>query len=77
LLLDQSAPKHFAMAAEIEGTTTIEGWRAALDAVQRRHPLLSVCIEGKEGSTLHFSHTAGAPIPLRIRDTYRHNGSSR
>ena len=62
------------MAAEIEGTTTIEGWRAGLDAVQKRHPLLSVCIEGKEGSTLHFRHMAGAPIPLRIiqGDTQAH-----
>jgi hypothetical protein len=51
-LLDQCASKHFAMAAEIEGTTMIEGWQAALDAVQKRHPSLSVCIKGKEGALL-------------------------
>jgi hypothetical protein len=40
------------MAAEIEGTTMIQGWQAALDAVQKRHPSLSVFIKGKEGALL-------------------------
>jgi hypothetical protein len=37
-LKDQHMPYHFAVCAEIEGPTTIMDWRAALEAVQRRHP---------------------------------------
>jgi hypothetical protein len=33
------------MAAQIEGPTSIPAWRAALDKLQERHPLLSVAIE--------------------------------
>ena len=62
----QHHPKHFALAAEIHGKTTIEDWRSALDAVQRRHPLLSVCIEKSEGHAPRFLQVPGASIPLRI-----------
>ena len=62
----QHRPKHFALAAEINGKTTIEGWRTALDAVQRRHPLLSVRIEKVEGHAPRFLQVPGASIPLRI-----------
>lgn len=68
-LLDQSHPIHFSIAAEIEGPTTLASWRSALDAVQRRHPLLSVCIDKDENSTLYFRRVAGAQIPLRVVDT--------
>ncbi len=62
----QHHPKHFALAAEVHGKTTIEDWRSALDAVQRRHPLLSVCIEKSEGHAPRFLQVPGASIPLRI-----------
>jgi len=63
-LLDQNSPRHFVLAAQIEGPTTIKGWRNALDLVQRRHPFLSVCIE--TDPTPYFRQESGASIPLRV-----------
>ncbi len=63
-LLDQNSPRHFVLAAQIEGHTRIENWRNALDLVQRRHPFLSVCIETDPNP--HFRQVSGAPIPLRV-----------
>src|SRR5215813_9562151 len=65
-LTDQNRPTHFAMAAHVEGQTTIPGWRSALDAVQERHPLLSVAIETNESNAPHFRNVTDARIPLRI-----------
>jgi hypothetical protein len=65
-LTDQNRPTHFAMAAHVEGRTTIPGWRAALDAVQERHPLLSVAIETNDSNAPQFRTMAHARIPLRI-----------
>jgi hypothetical protein len=44
-LVDQHRAVHFAMAAQIEGRTTISKWRTALDKLQERYPLLRVVIE--------------------------------
>src|SRR5260370_36086911 len=41
-LSNQNSWKHFVVAAQIKGETTTASWRTALDAVQRRHPLLGV-----------------------------------
>jgi hypothetical protein len=65
-LTDQNRPVHFVMAACVEGRTTLAGWRAALDAVQGRHPLFSVAIETKDGNAPHFRSVTGARIPMRI-----------
>jgi NRPS condensation-like uncharacterized protein len=65
-LLDQNSPRHFVLAAEIEGPTTVDGWRRALDLVQQRHPFWSVCIETNENSTPYFRQVVGAPIPVRL-----------
>jgi hypothetical protein len=68
-LLDLSSRIHFALVAEVEGRTTVEVWRAALDALQRRHPLLSVCIDSNHSQIPHFRHVEGEPIPLRVVET--------
>jgi hypothetical protein len=68
-LLDQTHPIHFSIAAEIEGPTTLTSWRSALDAVQPRHPLFSVCIDEDGESNPCFRHVAGIQIPLRVVDT--------
>jgi hypothetical protein len=65
-LFDQNTPVHFALAAEVQGRITVEEWRAALDALQRRHPLLSVCIDSSHNRVPHFRRVENAPIPLRI-----------
>jgi Condensation domain len=67
-LFDQSRCFHFALAAEISGTATVQQWRSALDAVQRRHPLLSVGINGTDLYKPFFQHVPGMQIPLRVVD---------
>ena len=65
-LTDQNRPVHFAMAAHVQGRTTLPGWRAALDAAQGRHPLLSVAIEKNDSTAPHFRTVTGARIPMTI-----------
>lgn len=65
-LLDQHRPFHFAMAAEVDGATTVSDWRRALDLVQQRHPLLSVRIERNGENRPCFRQDLAAPIPLRV-----------
>lgn len=65
-LIDQSSRVHFALVAEIGGCTTVGEWRAALDTLQRRHPLLSTCIDSRHSQIPHFRHIDGAQIPLRV-----------
>ena len=65
-LLDRNRPRHFVLAAQVEGHTTADAWRRAVDAVQRRHPLLSVRIEARDDSVPCFRRAPGAQIPLRV-----------
>jgi len=65
-LIDQNRPVHFALAAQVQGPTTVRRWRDALDLVQRRHPLLSVCIETDGNCRPHFRRATAARIPLRV-----------
>ena len=65
-LMDQHRPVHFAMAAQVEGPTSISAWRTALDKLQQRHPLLSVAIETDAGRAPYFQTVRNAPIPLRV-----------
>ena len=65
-LFDQRFPINGALAAEITGHTTVHQWRDALDAIQRRHPLLSVCIDTAFNRVPHFRHVAHQHIPLRV-----------
>jgi hypothetical protein len=64
-LLDQASPRHFSLAAQIEGSTIVGDWRVALDHVQRRHPFFSVCIEKDRNSNPQFRQVLDKPIPLR------------
>jgi hypothetical protein len=65
---DQIASRHFVITAQVSGATTPETWRAALDAVQNRHPLLQVGIEADGAGILHFVHREDVRIPLRLVD---------
>jgi hypothetical protein len=65
-LIDQNRPVHFALAAQVQGPTTVERWRDALNLVQLRHPLLSVSIETNGNCRPHFRRETAAPIPLRV-----------
>jgi NRPS condensation-like uncharacterized protein len=65
-LFDQDFPTNGALAAQITGHTTVPQWRDALDAVQQRHPLLSVCIDTTFNRVPHFRRVIGQRIPLRV-----------
>jgi hypothetical protein len=65
-LFDQSFPTNGALAAQISGHTTVQQWRDALDAVQRRHPLLSARIDTTFNRVPHFRRVTGHRIPLRV-----------
>jgi hypothetical protein len=65
-LKDQHMPYHFAVCAEIEGSTTVMGWREALEAVQRRHPAFSVRIDQDGDDVLRFFPVPDTPLPIRV-----------
>ena len=65
-LIDQNRPVHFALAGQVQGATTVERWRDAIDLVQLRHPLLSVSIETNGNCRPHFRREGAAKIPLRV-----------
>lgn len=65
-LLDRNRPRHFVLAAQVDGHTTVAEWRKALDAVQGRHPLLTAAIKVGEDSVPYFHRVPGASIPLRV-----------
>jgi hypothetical protein len=62
-------PAHFAISAEFDMTLTEAQLRTALQAVQQRHPLLSVHVEDRPGSRLGFyrAHSV-APISLTMHE---------
>jgi NRPS condensation-like uncharacterized protein len=73
-LLDQIDSKDFVLAAEIEGTESVEAWQQAINSVQQRHPNLSVKISIDQFSRPVLEHSAELSIPLRVlnvADDYR------
>ena len=67
-LMDQNHPVHLTVTAEVKGITKVQDWRDALDAVQRRHPVLSTSIKSNEEGQPALYKVGGARIPLRIVD---------
>jgi hypothetical protein len=65
-LLEQSAPMFHAVVAEVNGATTIQQWKEALDAIQIRYPLLSASIRKVPGKRPFFQKVQGASMPVRI-----------
>jgi hypothetical protein len=67
-LMDQKHSAHLTVTAEVNGSTKVQGWRDALDVVQRRHPILSTSIKrNREGQPALYQVDA-VPIPLRVVD---------
>jgi Condensation domain len=58
----------FSMAIEVEGPTTVEQWRDALEKVQKSQPLFSACIQKDENTPPFFRSVVCGPIPLRVVD---------
>ncbi|HTF72331.1 MAG TPA: condensation domain-containing protein [Edaphobacter sp.] len=67
-LMDQKHPAHLTVTAEVKGFTKVQNWRDALDAVQRRHPILSTAINRNEEGQPALYQADAAPIPLRVVD---------
>lgn len=65
-LFSQTGPRAFANAIEVTGTTTVEQWRAALNALQQSQPFFSVQIDVDSNNRPYFRRVKGAPIPLRV-----------
>lgn len=67
-LLNWTSPTLPVLAAHVSGPTTPRQWRAALDRLQARHPLLAVSIEAPSAGQdrPYFRQRHGSEIPLRI-----------
>src|SRR3984893_6965392 len=66
--MDQKHPVHLTVTAEVKGITKAQNWRDALDAVQKRHPILSTSIKRNEEGQPALYQVDAAPIPLRVVD---------
>ena len=67
-LIDQNHPAHLTVTAEVNGFTTVQNWRDALDGVQRCHPILSALINRNEEGQPALYRVDAVPIPLRVVD---------
>jgi hypothetical protein len=67
-LFSQSGPRAFAHAIEVTGTTTVDQWRTALDALQLSQPFFSVRIDVDDDRRPYFRRVDGAAIPMRVLD---------
>jgi hypothetical protein len=65
-LLNRRAGNQIVMAGEIEGETTLHACRQALNAVQRRHPLLSAAITQNSNGLPNFAGPSAQEIPLHF-----------
>jgi len=65
-LVEQSVNISHAVVVEVSGSTTIEQWKDALDAIQIRYPLLSASIVKAPGERPFFEKTRGVSMPSRI-----------
>ncbi|HEY3598432.1 MAG TPA: hypothetical protein VGL08_13085 [Paraburkholderia sp.] len=65
-LLEQRVSRTIVVAAEVEGPTRIESWRAALDTVQAHHTILSARIRQKPGYRPCFEYAPGAALSLQV-----------
>jgi NRPS condensation-like uncharacterized protein len=66
--MDQKHPVHLTVTAEVKGFTKVQSWPEALDAVQKRHPILSTSIKRNEEGQPALYQVDAAPIPLRVVD---------
>ena len=65
-LMDKRSPLHATLIAHIDGTTTTDQWKAALQHTRRRHPLWSAVIAETEDGRPFFQSIPESEIPLRV-----------
>ena len=66
--LDRFSSMNFAVIAEGRGALDEAALQQALDAAQKRHPLLAVAIEADAGQRLHFVPKPAQGVPLTRDD---------
>jgi len=59
-------PRTIVVVAALEGSTTIDGWRTALNAVQAQHPILSARVRKRPGFRPYFEAAPGIDIALQV-----------
>ncbi len=65
-LLDFTTPRHFCVAAQIDGRASIDQWKRALLMVQGRHPLLRASIELDDRDMPYFREMRDNPVSLCV-----------
>lgn len=65
-LIDQTAPMNVLAVAQVRGRVALARLSVALELVQRRHPLLRVCVQVEDGLPAYFY--SDAPIPLAVME---------
>lgn len=75
-LLGHGTSNHIIYAVEIDGTAPPQAWRAAFDALRRRHPLLRVGIPATPNGFPYFEASEDRPIPVHFTNAARwtHDG---
>ena len=65
-LMDKRSPLHATLIAHVDGATTVDQWRAAVEKTRQRHPLWSVAV-AEDGDSRPFFQRIGEPkIPFRV-----------
>lgn len=68
-LYDRHGPTHFCIVAEITGSTTVDGWRKALNHVGRQTPFVGTQILVDEDGNPYFSQPEPRDVPLTVFET--------
>jgi hypothetical protein len=64
--MNKRSPLHATLAAHVDGLTTIEEWRSALEQTRRRHPLWSAVIAETDDGPPFFQAMYAPGVELRI-----------
>ncbi|AMB85589.1 hypothetical protein AWM79_09885 [Pseudomonas agarici] len=65
-LVERKTPRTIVVVAALEGPTTIDGWRTALNALQAHHPILSARVRKSPGFRPCFVTAPGVDLPLEV-----------
>jgi hypothetical protein len=65
-LMDKRSPLHAVLVAHVDGSTTIDEWRVALEQTRRRHPLWSAVIAEIDDDRPCFQEMRDPRVALRV-----------
>jgi len=63
--MNEASPKHFLIAAEVEGSTEKSAWRNAAALLRQIHPMLSMSITAADGDLI-FTRSDQTPMLVEI-----------